>query len=209
MSNEMMMTEATQTTEGADASTQAVEGAATAAESTSQQQATEGQQATPAAAEEAKPEGAPEQYTFEPVEGVQVAESITASFASVAKELNLSQEAAQKVLGQMAPAIQKHQAEQIEAMRSEWANAATKDAEFGGEKLQENLSVAKKALEAFGTPELRQLLNESGLGNHPEVIRLLYRAGKSTSEDKFVSGASGQTRSLDERSFFANSNMNP
>jgi len=206
--SDTMMTEAAQTTEGAETSTQAVEGAATAAESSSQQQATEGQQGTEAATEEAKPEGAPEQYTFEPVEGVEVAESVSTSFAAVAKELNLSQDAAQKVLNQMAPAIQAHQTARLEAIRTEWASTATKDTEFGGEKLQENLSVAKKALDTFGTPELRSLLNESGLGNHPEIIRAFYRAGKAISEDGFVSGASGQSRAADPKSFYPNSNMN-
>jgi hypothetical protein len=63
------------------------------------------------------------------------------------------------------------------------------DKEFGGDKLSENLGVAKKALDAFGTAELRSLLNQSGLGDHPEVIRFMYRAGKAISEDRFVGGA--------------------
>ena len=65
------------------------------------------------------------------------------------------------------------------------------DKEFGGEKLSENLSTAKKALDQFGTPELRSLLNESGLGNHPEFIRFMFRAGKSISEDRYVGQANG------------------
>lgn len=190
--NETMMTEAATATEGNAASTPAADGGATAApESGQQQQATEGQQGAKATTE-AKPQGAPEVYEFAEVEGVQVSESVLESFKGVAKELNLSQDAAQKVLGQMAPAIQKHQAAQIEAMRTEWATTATQDTEFGGEKLQENLSVAKKALDTFGTPELRQLLNESGLGNHPEIIRAFYRAGKAISEDGFVAGGNTQ-----------------
>ena len=34
-------------------------------------------------------------------------------------------------------------------------------------------------LDQLGTPELQTLLNESGLGNHPEVIRLLYKAARA------------------------------
>lgn len=209
MPNETMMTEATQATEGADASTAAVEGGATAApESGQQQQATEGQKGAEATTE-AKPQGAPEVYEFAEVEGVQVSESVLESFKGVAKELNLPQESAQKVLNQMAPAIQAHQTAQLEAMRSEWAAAATADTEFGGEKLQENLSVAKKALDTFGTPELKKLLNESGLGNHPEIIRAFYRAGKATSEDGFVAGGSASQGQADARRLYSASNMNP
>jgi hypothetical protein len=57
--------------------------------------------------------------------------------------------------------------------------------------LAENLSVAKKALDAFGSPELRVLLEQSGLGNNPEVIRFMFRAGKAISEDSFVGRSTG------------------
>mgnify|MGYP000700477353 CR=1 FL=1 len=55
-------------------------------------------------------------------------------------------------------------------------------------------AVAKKALDTFGTPEFRTLLNESGLGNHPEMIRMMFRAGKAISEDKFVPAGSGSPK---------------
>jgi hypothetical protein len=72
--------------------------------------------------------------------------------------------------------------------------ASKQDKEFGGPALAENLSVAKKALDAFGTAELRTLLNESGLGNHPEIVRLFFRAGKAISEDRVVTGSTGQAK---------------
>ena len=67
--------------------------------------------------------------------------------------------------------------------------------------------VAKKALETFGTPELRTLLNESGMGNNPEVIRAFYRVGKAISEDKFVSGKATPADANDARSLYPNSNL--
>ena len=134
---------------------------------------------------------APEQYEFKAPEGKEFdAETLTA-FSEVAKEANLSQEAAQKLLDKMGPTIAQRQIEQFETIKNDWAQAAQVDKEFGGDKLQENLSVAKKALDSFGTPELRTLLNESGLGNNPEVIRFMYRAGKAISEEKFVGSTTG------------------
>lgn len=132
--------------------------------------------------------GAPEQYEFKAVDGAEISTEALADFSEVAKELNLSQDAAQKVLDKMAPALARRQAEAIEGVKTQWADTARTDKEFGGDKLAENLAVAKKALDTFGTPELRTLLNESGLGNHPEVIRVLYRAGKAISEDGLVQG---------------------
>ena len=80
----------------------------------------------------------------------------------------------------------------FQKVQNEWAETAIGEKEFGGERLAENLAVAKKALDTFGTPELRTLLNETGLGNHPELIRAFYKAGKAISEDKFVPAGAGK-----------------
>lgn len=144
------------------------------------------------------PKGAPEKYEFVVPEGTTMDPKGLEAFSEVAKELDLSQEAAQKVIDKMAPAMAARQAEAIEAVKTEWAEGSRADKEFGGDKLNENLAVAKKALDTFGTPELRTLLNESGLGNHPEIIRMMYRAGKAISEDRFVApSAGGPTGSKD------------
>lgn len=212
MTTETLMTsDAATTSEGQAASTPDVQAATAAAEGV-QQQATEGQPAqAPAESQqtEAKPQGAPEAYEFQPIEGAALAPEMLERFSGVAKELNLSQDAAQKVLDEMAPAIQAHQAAQIEAITKGWAEQSTGDKEFGGEKLQENLAVSKKALDTFGTPELRQLLNESGLGNHPEVIRFMYRAGKAIGEDKFLAGGPANQSKQSAVDMYPASKMNP
>lgn len=221
MTTETMMTEAATTTEGATASEQATQQSATGAgeggqqQQTTEGQGTQGQQAEGTKTEggqqqqEKKPEGAPESYEFKAPEGTQFDDAVIGAFSEVAKELNLPQDQAQKVLDKMAPVIAARQAEQFQAARTEWAEAAKTDKEFGGEKLTENLGTAKKALDALATPELRTLLEESGLGNHPEVIRVFYRAGKAISEDRFVAGQAGKTNQGDARRLYAASNMNP
>ena len=155
-----------------------------------------------------KPEGAPEKYEWAAPEGVTLDESVMGSLSEVAKELNLSQDAAQKLVDKMAPAMAQRQAAQVQAMQAEWRESSSGDAEFGGAKLAENMAVAKKALDAFATPEFRQLLEQTGMGNHPEVIRTFYRAGKAISEDGLVSGSAPKAP-RDARSLFPASNMNP
>ena len=195
---EMLMTEAANPTEG-DASQAPGNNPATADALYGEgQQATEGQDQQPQDGADAgktdgdqgddkgKTEGAPEKYEFKAQDGQEFDAGVLDAFTEVAKELNLSQEAAQKVLDKVAPVIQARQTEQVEAIRNEWTEQSKADKEFGGEKLSENLSIAKKALDNFGSPELRALLNESGLGNHPEVIRFMFKAGKAISEDTFV-----------------------
>ena len=155
-----------------------------------------------------KPEGAPEKYEWAAPEGVTLDESIMGSLSEVAKELNLPQAAAQKLVDKIAPVMAQRQVEQFEALRTEWRQASSSDQEFGGAKLTENMAVAKKALDAFSTPEFRQLLEQTGMGNHPEVIRTFYRAGKAISEDGLVSGSAPKAP-RDARSLFPASNMNP
>ena len=143
-------------------------------------------------ADNQKAESAPEKYEFKAPEGLDFDAELIANYSEIAKELNLSQDAAQKILDKMSPVVEQRRLQQIEQVRTEWADASRNDKEFGGEKLPENLAVAKKALDQFGTPELRTLLNTSGLGNHPDVIRFMYRAGKAISEDRYVGGDIGR-----------------
>lgn len=212
MTTEPLMTDAATTTEGnasqgAPAATpapaaQAAGDAAAAASVSTQQQAAQGQTTDPATADadaqkpgdQAKPQGAPEKYEFKLPDGIQLDANGTQAFSDVAKELNLTQDAAQKVLDKMGPVIAGRHAEVLTQAKAQWVEGAKGDKEFGGEKLTENLAVAKKALDTFGTPELRTLLNESGLGNHPEIIRAFFRAGKAISEDKFVTAGSGSPK---------------
>jgi hypothetical protein len=143
----------------------------------------------PAAAE---PPKVPEKYEFVAPEGAQLNPEVMAKFEGVAKELGLTQEAAQKVVDAMGPQIAAAQKAQFETVKTQWADSARTDKEFGGEKFAENLAVATKALDAFGTPELRTLLNDTGLGNHPEIIRAFFKAGQKISGSNFVAGgASG------------------
>lgn len=210
MNTETMMTEAAATTtEGDAASTaatsQPVEGQqpGTGEQGQQQQQATEGKTTEGEKPAEGKTEGekpgetAPESYDFKAPEGKEFDKDTLSAFTDIAKELKLPAEAAQKILDKMAPAMEAKMTRTMEAARNQWREDSTKDQEFGGEKLAENMAVAKKAMDEFGTPELRKLLNETGLGNHPEIIRAFVRAGKAISEDSFVRGAQKTANSDD------------
>lgn len=189
-----MSSEATSTTESAAdpaaapaaAAPAATPGATQPAATPTEQALAAGVKAPAAEAEAAKPR-APEKYEFKGFEGTASAADFEA-FGALARELDLSQADAQKLVD--------YQAQRTEAVRTGWLEAAKTDKEFGGDKLAENLGVAAKALDAFGSPELNQLLIASGLGNHPEIIRAFYRAGKAISEDRIVTGvapAAGRT----------------
>lgn len=147
--------------------------------------------------EQAKPEGAPESYDWKLEDGISIDDSGLNAFAAWAKENNLTQDQANGLLNKMAAASAERQAQAFESTVNEWISSSKSDAEIGGPDLQKNLAVAKTAMEQFGTPELTKLLNESGLGNHPEIIRAFYRAGKAISEDRFVGGGRVPSASAD------------
>jgi len=171
--------------------------AATEAKEVQTQQAETKQTQTQAETKTAEPTAQLELKDFVAPEGVTLDTEAATEFKTVAKELGLKQENAQKVFDVGVKLMQRWEAKQAEVMKATneaWIESTKTDKEFGGETLNENLAVAKKALDTFGTPELRTLLNQSGLGNHPEIIRAFYRAGKAISEDRFVSGNRGPAK---------------
>ena len=137
----------------------------------------------------AKAAGAPEKYEpFQAPDGVTLDATVMTQFEEAARELNLPQDKAQQFITKMAPVMAQQQAAQLEQLRTDWAAQSTGDKEFGGDKLPENLGYARKALDTFATPELKTILNETGLGNHPELVRFMVRAGRAISEDNVVTG---------------------
>lgn len=151
---------------------------------TPEQQADATKAAEDAKKAETTPEGAPEKYEFKLPEGATLDPSIQAKFEAVARDLNMPQASAQKILEAMGPQIAAAQNEAAVRVRNEWAASAKSDTEFGGDNLDANLAIAKKAVDTFGTPALKLFLDESGLGNHPEMIRMMFKAGKALSEDR-------------------------
>lgn len=71
---------------------------------------------------------------------------------------------------------------------SGWAEAVKADQELGGQAFDQNVQFAQAALKKYATPEFIQALNETGYGNHPELVRVFVRIGKAMSEDKPVQG---------------------
>ena len=142
-----------------------------------------------AAAEAAKAAGAPEKYEpFVAPEGTAIDATVLTQFEEAARELNLPQDKAQQLIDKMAPAMAQQQAAQMAQLSQDWQAAATADKEYGGDKLAENLAYATKAVDTFASPELKTMLRDTGLGNHPELVRFMVRAGKAISEDKIVTG---------------------
>lgn len=126
---------------------------------------------------------APEAYEFVAPEGVALDSEVISAFEGVARELDLPKDKAQSVIDKVAPVIAARQTAAFEATKAEWGTQAKADKEFGGDAFDENLATAKLAMDAHFSPEFKQYLEATGLGNHPEMIRGLYRIGKTLSQD--------------------------
>lgn len=168
------------------------------------------------AEDESKPEGdelgtlgAPEgDYEVKAPEGGVLDPTVMGEFGAVAKELNLSPAAVQKLVDRVAPVWQKQGLAHVEKFRKEWTEQSLADKEFGGNGFDANIKAVNKAYAKFTTPELRTLLEESGLNCHPEVIRHFYRLSKATEDGRYIKGAgNGSTPSGDIRNFYKG--MNP
>lgn len=59
-----------------------------------------------------------------------------------------------------------------------WADAVRSDSEVGGANFDTAVADAQSVIRQFGTPALRRALDQTGMGNHPETVRLLARIGR-------------------------------
>tara|TARA_R100000541_G_scaffold18999_1_gene28935 strand:+ start:2698 stop:3321 length:624 start_codon:yes stop_codon:yes gene_type:complete len=142
----------------------------------------------PEGKEEAEVASAPESYeVFDLPDDFDMNEDTLGEYHTFAKENNLTQEQAQRGVDMVAQMKQAEMNQWVEQQKS-WVDTAKQDAEYGGDKFEENIAVAVKARDSFGTSEFNEMLDSSGLGNHPEMIRFLNRVGKAISEDSVVVG---------------------
>lgn len=147
----------------------------------------------------------PEAYSLEPIkvgEGdaaqtVEIDTKLLTDVTPLLKEAGVTQ----GNLAKLAPAVIKVQ-EQLyaslnddhAAMKADWEKTARADKDIGGNKMDETLALAARALDSFGaksvkdkdgneTNEFRALLNDTGLGNHPVLLKMFREIGKLVGED--------------------------
>lgn len=130
----------------------------------------------------------PEKYEFAVPDGMQMDAAVVDALTPAFKELGLTQEAVNKLVEPynkaMVAAEAKRETEfkdwmkttteqNVAAIRKEWGH------EFDG-----NLKTAQKGLARVFGPEGKKLLDETGLGSHPEFLKAFFTVGKMISEDQ-------------------------
>ncbi len=132
-----------------------------------------------------KPAGAPEQYEdFRIPEGVEVDKVTMEEAMSAFKDAGYSQEQAQKAIDLHIKNIQAQQ-EAFVSTRKEWIEELKADKEFGGTQFESTVKSAQTALRKFDTDGgMLKLLESSGFGDNPVVLRFLARVSKGMGEDE-------------------------
>ena len=146
---------------------------------------------------DAKLTGAPEAYEdFKLPDGMEMDADVLGEFKGLAKELNIPQAQAQKLIDFQTQLASK-QAEAYQAavtkQSQDWAASIKNDPEIGGANYDKSVQSAIKVIQSFGDPALTELLNTSGLGNHPALFKFCHRISSAISEDKFVLPGSQST----------------
>lgn len=137
--------------------------------------------------------GAPEQYeAFNVPEGVTVDEQAMQDFTSLAKELNLSQASAQKLIDfqtqfQTAAAakLQQEIDKATQAENNAWKEETLKT--FKPEEIQDAVRGFRSA-----PKEVQQILAAGGYDNHKAFVEFFRDVGRAIKEDKFETGRAGQ-----------------
>ena len=134
------------------------------------------------------PPAQPPEYTkFSVPEGFDYDDGKVSEFAALARELNLNQEQAQKLVDLHIRHWLGFE-EQTKVQAEDWRKQAMNDPEFGGQKFVQSLQDAQRFVNAFGGEKLRIALDMTGAGNHPEIFKAFALAGRLLGEDRLVKG---------------------
>lgn len=164
--------------------------------------------------------GAPETYdtaAWEMPEGVEFDAEGFEAVEPVLRDLNLTNDQAGKLMGAYAekivPMIQQRAEKQMtdaaNEMSANLARDLQADPEVGGAKLKEAQAYSAKAIaaaipDAGKRAEFSQFLNESGLGNHPLLTRVLNTAGRAMSEASTPAAGAGGGEKTAAEVFYGN-----
>lgn len=142
--------------------------------------------------------GAPETYAeFTVPDDMEMDKEALEAFIPIAKDLNLNQAGAQKLVDLYGDAVVKAAEQQNQAwsdMQDDWGKQTREDKEIGGteENFDANVKMAQLTMDKLTTAEqqkaLKEALNTSGIGNHPEVVRIFAKIGRLLSDDSIDIG---------------------
>ena len=116
--------------------------------------------------------------------------AVIEDIVSYSKEKGLSPEVAQAILEREHSAVSSFrdaQLQHLEQQKIEWVKNAKADKEIGGDRYNESVELAHRVFKDYASPSFREELVKTGLGNHPELLRVFSKLGRDVyAEDKMI-----------------------
>jgi hypothetical protein len=131
----------------------------------------------------------PDKYDLKPPENSPLPPKAVESLMSYAKEKGMTNDEAQALLERESGAVATYVDEQkatLDKLSEEWVSEIKKDPELGGNNFSKTLELSRRALEKFGTPELKEELEKTSLGNYPAFVKFAVAIGRAMDNDSFV-----------------------
>lgn len=149
------------------------------------------------AAAEAKKSNVPEKYELNMPEQTLLEAEAVERIAGIARERGLSNEQAQELLDMEHDAVATYHNKQVTAFLQRadtWKQEVVNDKEIGGDNLNKSVTLVNRLLEKYDTDgSFRKDLEVTKYGNHPGLIKVLYRAAKDFfANDELVQAPSNQ-----------------
>lgn len=155
----------------------------------------------------------PEKYDLKIAEGSLLDKSRVTEIEAYAKDNKLTNQQAQDLLNKEHEVVSKfhtNQISQFEQTKEKWRQEIVNDKEFGGENFNRNVEYAHRALNQYGSQSLKEQLEKTGLGNHPDLVKMLSNIGKAMAEDRLIKpgGSPANKRPLEEVFYGGNKQTN-
>jgi len=132
-------------------------------------------------------QGAPEKYeSFKLGEGMVMPEAQLNAFTSLAKEINLSQANAQKLVDFQSKIVKDAHDSQMQASSQLVESWKQETLKMLGNNSSADIAVANRFLNTRA--DLKTILSDTGLINNPAVFKMVLDFGKMTTEDSLKGG---------------------
>lgn len=137
-------------------------------------------------------------------ESAQVNKEEAGAFIALANTLGMKKEQVQAIVDYQVSVIDKKSKEYVEQSNKAFEEQAiawqNESKEKFGNDFDNNLKLAKTAYDKYATPEFKELMEKTKLGNHPAIIETFKNAGIAIGNDTLVKPSIDPTMPKPEKS---------
>ena len=127
----------------------------------------------------------PDGYNF----GTEPGDNRLDFFKDAVHKIGLTQDQATNML-QLYAAVENEQSKASDRANADFAvNSQIELKREWGVDYDSKIDMAQRAFAQFATPEFSKIMDETGIGNHPELLKAFSKVGEAMGDDKLVVGS--------------------